>query len=147
MCFVLPRLAVSPSRSSWTELRPDPLADPCLTLSHLHSSYRPEFRERILPHIDCVILSPGPGRPEREQDFGFCAELIREVDLPILGVCLGHQGIATSFGGAIKHVSEIQHGQRSKIAHSGKGLFAGVPQNVEMVTYNSLTVDRARKSL
>lgn len=62
--------------------------------------------------------------------------------LPILGICLGHQGIASALGGKVNFVPEILHGQKTKISHNGKGLFRGVPQGVEMVTYNSLTVDR-----
>ncbi|KAL7414761.1 ADC synthase [Mrakia frigida] len=102
------------------------------------------FRLSLLPSIDCILLSPGPGRPDRTEDFGFCAQLIREcpADFPILGICLGHQGIATSLGGKVSFVPEILHGQKTRISHNGKGLFKGVPQGVEMVTYNSLTVER-----
>jgi hypothetical protein len=104
---------------------------------------RDDFRSNILPHIDCIILSPGPGRPDRTEDFGFASQLVRESgNLPILGICLGHQGIASSLGGKVNFVPEILHGQKTKISHTGKGLFRGVPQGVEMVTYNSLTVDR-----
>lgn len=67
--------------------------------------------------------------------------------LPILGICLGHQGIATSLGGRVTHVPEILHGQKKTISHNGRGLFAGVPQDVEMVVYNSLTVQMEGKTI
>ncbi|KAK2739949.1 Protein phosphatase PP2A regulatory subunit B [Myotisia sp. PD_48] len=100
-----------------------------------------EFKTTILPHIDAIILSPGPGNPIRDSDFGFNSTLIREAQIPILGICLGHQGIGTTFGAKIIHAPEIQHGQVCSINHTGSGIFSGLPQNFGGVRYNSLVLD------
>ncbi|KAM5439290.1 para-aminobenzoate synthase, (PABA) [Microsporum ferrugineum] len=99
-----------------------------------------EFRDSVLPHLDAVILSPGPGSPEKESDFGFNSKLIREVNIPILGICLGHQGIGTAFGAKIIHAPNIKHGQVCKISHTGTGIFAGLPEQFDGVRYNSLVL-------
>jgi para-aminobenzoate synthetase len=102
---------------------------------------RDEFKTAILPSFDAVILSPGPGRPDHEADFGFNSQLIREADIPILGICLGHQGIGTSLGARIMHAPHIKHGQVSRIQHDSSGLFEGLPQDFDAVRYNSLVLD------
>ncbi|PCD23190.1 hypothetical protein AU210_014713 [Fusarium oxysporum f. sp. radicis-cucumerinum] len=99
------------------------------------------FKSEILPHLDAIILSPGPGTPQREADFGFNARLIREVNIPILGICLGHQGIGTSFGANIIHAPNIKHGQICQIHHRGTGILSGLPQKFDGVRYNSLVLD------
>ena len=101
--------------------------------------------DSILPKYDAIILSPGPGRPDHEADFGFNSQLIREAEIPILGICLGHQGIGTSYGAQIIHAPHIKHGQVSHIQHDGSGLFEGLPQNFEGVQYNSLLLDLKSK--
>jgi len=86
----------------------------------------------------CVI-SPGPGRPDRARDFGVSLGALGEPELPVLGVCLGHQGLALAHGGAVGRVTPM-HGRRSRIHHDGSELFDGIPQGFLAVRYHSLAV-------
>jgi para-aminobenzoate synthetase len=90
--------------------------------------------------FDALVISPGPGRPERAADFGGCARAILEFDLPVLGVCLGHQGIATAFGGAVEQAPAPVHGEATEIAHEGAPMFAGLPRRFDAVRYHSWVV-------
>ncbi|MBS1845753.1 MAG: aminodeoxychorismate synthase component I [Actinobacteria bacterium] len=87
--------------------------------------------------FDGIVLSPGPGRPDEEADFGGCAAVIREATVPLLGVCLGHQGIATAFGGAVDRIDPV-HGRATAIRHDGAPMFAGAPSGFPAVRYHSL---------
>ncbi|MEH6943399.1 anthranilate synthase component II [Bacillus sp. JJ722] len=91
---------------------------------------------------EAIILSPGPGRPE---DAGICMEVIERLysSIPILGICLGHQSIGAAFGAKIISAKKIMHGKMSAVSHSGIGVFAGLPQDVEVMRYHSLAVDRS----
>jgi anthranilate synthase component 2 len=85
-----------------------------------------------------IVLSPGPGHPENARDFGVCKEVLESVrDTPILGVCLGHQGIISHFGGEVGEVLPM-HGKVSTIEHNGKGIFEGVGSPLEVMRYHSL---------
>lgn len=91
-----------------------------------------------------VVISPGPGTPEREEDFGASRRVIEaaaDADIPLLGVCLGHQGLAMLAGAAVTRAPEPRHGFVSTVTHSGEGIFAGIPQDFEVVRYHSLHVD------
>jgi anthranilate synthase component 2 len=85
-----------------------------------------------------IVLSPGPGNPGNARDFGVCADILREAaDVPVLGVCLGHQGIIRHFGGSIVKANPM-HGKTSLIRHDGKGIFRGVRNPLRVMRYHSL---------
>lgn len=85
-----------------------------------------------------IVLSPGPGHPANERDFGVCRGILQSVrDVPILGVCLGHQGIILHFGGKVVK-NKPMHGKTSEIMHDGRELFAGVPSPLRVMRYHSL---------
>ena len=101
-----------------------------------------EIKER---KYDRIIISPGPGDPADHAYFGVCGEVIREVgpDVPLLGVCLGMQGIANEFGGKVVRAENKMHGKISKIEHDEKGIFVGLPQKLEVMRYHSLIVEKS----
>jgi anthranilate synthase component II len=88
---------------------------------------------------DAILLSPGPGRPE---EAGITLEVVTELagQLPMLGVCLGHQAIAQAFGGVVVRAPALMHGKTSEITHVGEGLFEGLPQPLVATRYHSLVV-------
>ncbi len=92
---------------------------------------------------DKIIISPGPGSPEEKKYFGACQEIILKFGpkIPILGICLGMQGIVHSFGGKIIHANEPMHGKTSFLLHDQKGIHEKIPQNIEIMRYHSLIVD------
>lgn len=92
---------------------------------------------------DAIVISPGPGRPEDPEYFGVCAAVLRELSerIPVLGVCLGHQGIVHAFGGKVVQAPCVMHGKASAIEHDGTGLFAGVPSPLHAMRYHSLVAD------
>lgn len=88
-----------------------------------------------------IIISPGPGVP---QDAGISEEVIRQLggEIPILGICLGHQAIGEVFGGRVVRAEEIVHGKASPIRHSGTGLYRDIPNPTEVARYHSLIIAR-----
>ncbi|GIH05148.1 aminodeoxychorismate synthase, component I [Rhizocola hellebori] len=91
--------------------------------------------------FDNVVISPGPGSPDRERDFGVSARIIAEAQVPILGVCLGHQGIGYGFGADVVRAPAPRHGHLTAVRHEGTGVFSGLPQNFTAVRYHSLCVE------
>jgi para-aminobenzoate synthetase len=90
--------------------------------------------------FDAFVLSPGPGRPERWHDFGVCRDILRYSEVPVLGICLGHQGIGNLLEGGVSSAPTAMHGRLSRVTHDGTGLFAGVPQRFSVVRYHSLAI-------
>lgn len=90
---------------------------------------------------NAVVISPGPGRPE---DAGISINVIEQLgyDIPILGVCLGHQSIGQVFGGKIVSAPELMHGKTSQVSHTGVGVFQGLENPITATRYHSLVIDR-----
>ena len=88
-----------------------------------------------------IVLSPGPGDPNQS---GVCLDVLNDLETvtPILGVCLGHQAIAQSFGGSIVRANELMHGKTSKVFHNCQGLFEGISSPLVATRYHSLIADR-----
>ncbi|MCF7846121.1 MAG: aminodeoxychorismate/anthranilate synthase component II [Candidatus Peribacteraceae bacterium] len=90
-----------------------------------------------------IVISPGPGRPDDPDYFGVNAAVIQEMtDTPILGVCLGHQGICHAYGGKVIRAPKVMHGKTSEIIHNCKGLFRGIKSPLIGMRYHSLIAER-----
>ena len=92
-------------------------------------------------HPSALVLSPGPGNPD---SAGVTLEAVRSFAgrVPLLGICLGHQSIAQSFGGRIVPAKRLMHGKTSRLDHDGRGLFKGLPEHPDVMRYHSLAVER-----
>ncbi len=90
--------------------------------------------------FDAIVLSPGPGRPDRWHDFGVCSDILRSSEVPVLGVCLGHQGLGHVLKATVTYAPTVMHGRLSDVRHTGTGLFEGIPQGFKVVRYHSLAV-------
>jgi anthranilate synthase component II len=90
---------------------------------------------------EAIVISPGPGRPE---NAGICVEVIQSYyeRIPILGICLGHQAIGYSFGATITKAEKIMHGKVSKLQHLEKEIFRSLPQQIEVMRYHSLVIQK-----
>jgi anthranilate synthase component II len=94
----------------------------------------------VLAH-EYVVLSPGPGSPDNPEDFSVGREVLLAGSVPVLGVCLGMQGLVTAYGGTVVQDLHVPaHGEIAHIDHDGRGVFAGLPQGFTAVRYHSLTV-------
>ena len=95
-------------------------------------------------NYDAIIISPGPGTPEEEKYFGVCSEVIKDIGptTPILGVCLGHQGIIHAFGGKVTNAGCVRHGKTSPVNYVETELFEGVKNPFRATRYHSLVGDK-----
>lgn len=95
-------------------------------------------------NYDKIIISPGPGDPSDKAYFGVCGKIITDIGrkTPLLGICLGMQGIADCFGGQVVKARLPMHGKISVITHDGKGVFKGLPQGLEVMRYHSLIAEK-----
>jgi anthranilate synthase component 2 len=100
-----------------------------------------EIKEK---NYDAIIISPGPGTPEEKRYFGICKDVIQKLGpkLPILGICLGHQGIIDCFGGKVVNAGNVRHGKTSQIQHYDDSLFYGVKNPFRATRYHSLVGDK-----
>ena len=89
---------------------------------------------------DRIVISPGPGNPTDEKYFGVCKAILQQVSpkVPTIGVCLGHQGIISTFGGKVVSAKRLMHGKTSTIKHDGKGIFKDVQNPFSATRYHSL---------
>lgn len=94
---------------------------------------------------DRIILSPGPGTAEDARYFGVCKEILQNLscNIPTLGVCLGHQGIISTFGGKVVNAKRLMHGKTSRIKHDAKGIFKDVRNPFTATRYHSLVGEQA----
>ncbi|HEX2160788.1 MAG TPA: aminodeoxychorismate synthase component I [Thermoleophilaceae bacterium] len=97
-----------------------------------------DWEELARRDFDNVVISPGPGRADDPADFGVCGEAVRRAEVPLLGVCLGHQGICSALGGRVEHAPEAVHGRAGAVIHDGSALFVGIPREFQAVRYHSL---------
>ena len=95
-------------------------------------------------NYDAIVISPGPGTPEEKKYFGVCLDVITNMGptTPILGVCLGHQGIIHAFGGKVTNAGCVRHGKTSPINHTNSELFKGVSNPFRATRYHSLVGDK-----
>ena len=95
-------------------------------------------------NYDGIIISPGPGTPDEKKYFGVCMDVIKDLgsSIPILGVCLGHQGIISSFGGKVTNAGCVRHGKTSPVKHVDSELFKGVKNPFNATRYHSLVGDK-----
>jgi anthranilate synthase component II len=93
---------------------------------------------------DAIVISPGPGHPSDRKYFGVCTDVIAEMGhkIPVLGVCLGHQGIVHAFGGKVINAKKIRHGKTSLIQYTADRLFEDVANPFRATRYHSLVADQ-----
>ena len=97
-------------------------------------------REILNKKYNKIVISPGPGNPSQA---GNCLDIVKKLHkkIPILGVCLGHQCIGSTFGAKVGYAGEVKHGKISEISHDGKGIFKNIKNPLKVVRYHSLSID------
>lgn len=101
------------------------------------------LKEVVETDPDAIVISPGPGHPLNARDIGNCIEIIKTANVPLLGVCLGHQAITVAFGGTVTHSpSGPVHGKTAQVIHDGRGIYEGVPSPLVGGRYHSLAVEK-----
>ena len=95
-------------------------------------------------NYNAIVISPGPGTPDDERYFGICKEVIQDLGptTPILGVCLGHQGIISCFGGKVINAGNVRHGKTSQVKHYNDSMFNGIKNPFRATRYHSLVGDK-----
>ena len=95
-------------------------------------------------NYNAIIISPGPGTPDDKRYFGVCKQVIQELGptIPILGVCLGHQGIISCFGGKVVNAGNVRHGKTSQVKHYDDSMFNGIKNPFRATRYHSLVGDK-----
>ena len=95
-------------------------------------------------NYNAIIISPGPGTPDDKRYFGVCKQVIEELGptTPILGVCLGHQGIISCFGGKVVNAGNVRHGKTSQVKHYNDSMFSGIKNPFRATRYHSLVGDK-----
>jgi len=111
-------------------------------LVYRNDQVTPKQVQKLKP--DRIVISPGPGTPQDERYFGVCRVILQKVSpkVPTLGVCLGHQGIISTYGGKITHAKRLMHGKTSSIKHDGKCIFRNIQNPFTATRYHSLTGDK-----
>lgn len=109
-------------------------------LGHAPTVWRHDHPAADLAGFEAIVVGPGPGRPHRAGDMGLSTLALGQRDIPVLGICLGHQGLAHLAGDHVVELAEPMHGRVSEVVHEGTGLFEGVPSPFRVVRYHSLQV-------
>ncbi len=100
----------------------------------------PDWKPQMVYDFDNIVISPGPGRPDKRSDFGICPDVIAQKDIPVLGICLGHQGICQFHGSRIGLATEARHGRKSLVTHNSSDIFGNIPSPFSVIRYHSLAV-------
>jgi para-aminobenzoate synthetase len=136
------RLVVIDNYDSFTYNLVHLLAEICNEIPLVVKNDEISWNELKQQQFDGIVISPGPGHPERPDDFGLCRNVIEEAKVPLLGVCLGHQGIAALSGGRVVRAPAPMHGRTSLIHHNDTGLFRGIPSPFRGARYHSLVAQQ-----
>ena len=136
------RLVVIDNYDSFTFNLVHYLAEICQEMPLVVKNDEISWNELKQKRFDGIVISPGPGNPERAEDFGLCRNAIEEATVPLLGVCLGHQGIGAISGGAVVRAPAPMHGRTSLVHHSDTGIFRGIASPFKAARYHSLVVQQ-----